>query len=193
MAFLDTLGKKVTEVGQKTIQKTKDFSDTSRLSGLISDERKKIDNNYFRIGKLYAAMHRADCEEEFVGMLNGIVESEAKIAELQKQIQDIKGVQHCEKCGAEVPRGAGFCSVCGASMPRQEESLTADTVMCKNCGTAVEKGMRFCTVCGKPMEQAEMVGKTAEGKMMTQERVCPSCGAQITEESLFCTECGTRI
>lgn len=193
MAFFDNLGKRVTEVGQKTIQITKDFSDTSRLSSLIADEEKKINNHYFQIGKLYAGKHRTDCEEEFAGMVSAIAESEARITDLQKQIQDIKGVQHCEKCGAEVTKGAAFCSSCGASMPKEEAALTEDSVRCKSCGAAVKKGMRFCTTCGKLMEQAEKAETMAEEKQAVQGKICPNCGARVADDSVFCTECGTRV
>lgn len=51
MSLFDDIGRKVTDVGQKTIQKTRDFSDTARFQANISDEEKKINNLYFEIGK----------------------------------------------------------------------------------------------------------------------------------------------
>ena len=47
MSLFDDIGRKVTDVGQKTIQKTRDFSDTARFQANISDEEKKINNLYF--------------------------------------------------------------------------------------------------------------------------------------------------
>ena len=44
MAFFDELGKKVSEAGQKTLQKTKELSDTARLNSMLSDEERRIDN-----------------------------------------------------------------------------------------------------------------------------------------------------
>ena len=41
MAFLDKLSKTVTEASQKTLAKTKELADTSRLNSLISEEEKK--------------------------------------------------------------------------------------------------------------------------------------------------------
>lgn len=149
MAFLDKLSKTVTEASQKTIAKTKELADTSRLNSMISDAEKIINNLYFQIGKLHVAVHQDNYEEDFAGMINTIAESEAKIKDYKKQIQDIKGVRRCEKCGAEVPNGSAFCSACGAAMPKIQSSVSADIIKCENCGAEVRKGMRFCTLLRK--------------------------------------------
>lgn len=101
----DKLSKTVTEVSQKTIAKAKELADTSRLNSMISEEEKVIANQYFQIGKLYVSVHKDDFEDDFAGMIGAIAEAEAKIKDFKMQIQDIKGVQRCEKCGAEVPNG----------------------------------------------------------------------------------------
>ena len=62
MAFFDNIGRKVSEAGQKVIQKTGEMSDTSRLNAQISDEEKKINAAYLQIGKLYTNLHRGDPE-----------------------------------------------------------------------------------------------------------------------------------
>lgn len=139
MAFFENLSKTVTGVGQKTIAKTKELADTSRLNSMISEEEKVITNQYFQIGKLYVSIHKDDFEDDFAGMIGAIAEAEAKIRDYKKQIQDIKGVQRCEKCGAEVPNGAAFCSSCGASMPKMQPPISADYIKCGNCGTAVKR------------------------------------------------------
>ena len=38
MAFFDNFTKMVSEAGQKTVQKTKEFADTAKLNSQISDE-----------------------------------------------------------------------------------------------------------------------------------------------------------
>lgn len=198
MAFFDEIGKKVSEAGQKTIQKTKELSDTTRLNAMISDEEKKINNNYFQIGKLYVLNYKDNYEESFAGMLSAINESELKISEYRKQIQNIKGVQHCVKCGAEVLRNAAFCSSCGAAMPKMQAMNTDNFIKCQNCGATVKKGMRFCTACGKPMEANPAVDADIENANETnteeiQEKICKNCGAELEDDAVFCTECGTKL
>lgn len=194
MAFLDNLGKKVSEAGQKTMQKTKEIADTSRLNSMISEEEKKINNNYFQIGKLYTSIHQKDYEEAFEGMINGIADSEEKIKDYKKQIQNIRGVMHCEKCGAEVPKDAAFCVACGTAIPKTQAIVDSEYMHCKSCGATVRKGMRFCTECGKPIEltvsEAEETSIVAEEVI---EPVCPNCGTKLEAGAAFCMECGTKL
>lgn len=192
MAFFDKLSKTVTEASQKTIAKTKELADTSRLNSMISEEEKVVTNQYYQIGKLYASIHKDDFEDDFAGMIGAIAEAEAKIRDYKKQIQDIKGVQRCEKCGAEVPNGAAFCSSCGATMPKIQAPVSTDYVKCENCGREVKKGMRFCTSCGKAMEAVAASPVETETDT-TQAKVCPNCGAKVGDGLAFCTECGTKI
>lgn len=116
MAFFDNIGKKASEATAKAIQKAQELSEISRVNALISAEEKKMNETYYQIGKLYVSLHGSDCDENFSGMVSAVLECDQKISEYRKQIQNIKGVQRCEKCGAEVARGVAFCSSCGASV-----------------------------------------------------------------------------
>lgn len=53
-------------------------------------------------------MHGNDCEDDFKGMLESIRQSEKKIVEYKEQVQLIKGVVRCEKCGGEVSINSAF-------------------------------------------------------------------------------------
>ena len=108
MSFFDDLGKKLSQAGQTAVQKTKEMADIAKLNSAISDEEKRIDDNYLQIGKLYVSLHDAEHE------------AEGKIKGYRQQIKDIKGIVKCEKCGAEVSKDAAFCSACGAPMPKEE-------------------------------------------------------------------------
>lgn len=154
MALWDNISKKASETTAKAVQQAKILSETTRLNGLVSDEEKKITNNYYQIGKLYAAMHQNDYEEEFAGMIAAIAESEQKVKAYRMQIQNLKGVIRCENCGAEVAKGVAFCSACGSAMPKVEAVDSSKYTKCARCGAVVEKGMRFCTSCGEPMFEA---------------------------------------
>lgn len=157
MAFFDDLGKKISQAGQTAVQKTKDMTDIAKINSAISEEEKNINNTYFQIGKLYVAKHSADCENDFVGMVKAIKDAEAKIVNYRRQIQDIKGVVRCEKCGAEVANNVSFCSSCGAAMPKPAvPAMDENSVRCTGCGQIISRSMRFCTSCGKPMSEILM-------------------------------------
>ena len=155
MAFWDNLGQKASETTAKAVQKAKEISDVAKLNSMISEEETKINNIYNQIGKLYVTMHPHDCEKEFSDMIASIKQSDEKIISYRQQIQDIKGIIHCEKCGAEVPTGSAFCSSCGAEMPKIKVTNVDETVQCEHCGAKVKKEMKFCTNCGSPIIQSE--------------------------------------
>lgn len=204
MGFFDDFGKRVTDVGQKAVQKTQEMSEVARVNSLISQNENKINNVYYQIGKLFVSIYGDDCKPEFAGMVATIAELEQQNITYRKQIQDIKGIQHCEKCGAEVPKGVAFCSSCGAAMPKVDKQVaTDDCVKCSSCGSMVKKGMRFCTACGQAMIQPGTASTDVEEKksselikealIETAERVCTKCGAKVPDDSVFCTECGTKL
>lgn len=198
MAFFDDLGKKLSQAGQTAVQKTKDLTDIARLNSLISEEEKQVNNNYCQIGKLYVSLHQEDYESDFAGMIAAIQESESKISDYKLQIQSIKGVVRCEKCGAEVPNNMAFCGACGASMPKpvQPPSIDDSALKCSGCGAVIDESLRFCTSCGKPtidaLSQTEDVAP-ADAPAEEVTKKCPNCGAYVDDGAVFCTVCGTKL
>lgn len=193
MAFLDDLGKKISHAGQSTIQKTKGAAEISKINTMISASEKIINNNYYRIGKLYCSVHGSDCEEEFVGMVSAIKQEEQKIDTYRTQILTLKGVVKCQKCGTEVSLNSAFCNVCGASMPKKTpiNNDNADKVLCTGCGAYVKKGTRFCTACGQPMPQNLIEQNAVENKEIKR---CPNCGFESGDRTnMFCNVCGTKL
>ena len=197
MAFFDDFGKKISQAGQTAVQKTKDMTDIARINSLISDEEKKINSNYHSIGKLYATMHRNDYESDFGGMVTAISESEAKIKDYKQQINTIKGIVICEKCGAEVESGVAFCSSCGAAMLKQPQpTVNENLIKCTGCGAMVDKNVRFCTSCGTPTAvptQTNVEAPVSEPTVVEAPKKCPNCGNEVADGFAFCTECGTKI
>ena len=139
MAFWDNLGKKASEAADKVAQQAKVLSETAKLNGAVAEEERKINATYSEIGKLYVSLHKDDCEEAFVAKLAEIAESEAKIADYKEQIKVVKGVQVCEKCKAEMPRGTAFCSACGAPMPKVEEVVVENEEIVDTTAEVVEE------------------------------------------------------
>ena len=133
MAFFDKITKSVSEASQKTVNKTKELADTAKLNSTISGEEKKLNNLYLQIGKLYVDLHREDCEEAFAEKISEVNAAEEKINDLKQQIRDIKGVQVCEKCGADVAAGSSFCTVCGNEMPKVLQPISAVSFGAPKC------------------------------------------------------------
>lgn len=214
MGFFDNVSKQVTTYSQKAVQKTKDVSEIMRINAEISDEEKKIDSLCLQIGKQYYSTHKDTPDGEFMELLDEITSSEKKICQYKKEIQDIKGIDICAKCGAEVPKGAMFCSSCGTSISDDEKR-----VKCPSCGAIIKAGIRFCTSCGAALTESEpddTDAQTAESDETRQEEkmpdaedttadfvqpsdesaarknICSNCGAELDDDDLFCTNCGAK-
>ena len=123
MAFFEEFGKKISKMGQTTVQKTKDFADITKLNSSITDEEKKINQIYFQIGKQYVELHGEAAENEFLDLISKIREGKERILEYQAEIEKIRGVMRCEKCGAEISLNSGFCSNCGSKIEIKQEIL----------------------------------------------------------------------
>ncbi len=200
MGFFDDLGKKVSDAGQKTVQKTKDMSEIMRINSLISQTESKLNENYMQIGKLYVSVHGEEGEESFAQLVTAVKNMNMELASYRQQVQDLKGFQPCPQCGASVQKGAAFCSACGFAMPQiVPQPSNDDYVICSKCGSPVNRDNRFCTNCGQIVLHSEEEPKVAPEPVCEEvqpevvNRVCPNCGASVQGDSAFCINCGTRL
>lgn len=164
MGFFEDLGKKVADAGQKTVQKTKEMSDVTRLELLTKKEEGKLNQLYTQIGRLYVELHSDDFEEAFAERIGQVKDAGETIQNYRQQIEEIKN-----------------------SGDKKEEEAEAGR-RCPDCGAPIPDGRRFCTSCGKPVPQEEE--KPAEE---TAGKVCSNCGAVLADDALFCEKCGTKV
>lgn len=150
MAFFENLGDQISAFGKRSYSKAKDLSESARLSAMVSEEERTVSDIYYQIGRLYASNHKADYEACFAELFARLAKSEDNIQYYKQQIMDLRGVQCCDRCGAEVPKGSQFCSACGAPV---KPFVPAGCTLCPKCGAAVKNGMNFCTSCGHPMNR----------------------------------------
>lgn len=190
MAFLDDIGKKISQAGQTAVQKTKDMTEVARLSGLISEEEKALNNLYGQIGRMYVTKHPSDFDSDFAGMIQSVTESENRINTYKQQIQDIKGVVRCPNCGNGCPMNAAFCNTCGTPLPKP---VPVGVITCSGCGAMLPPGTRFCTNCGKPLTEPDPEASAAPQEPIEIKQICPNCNTALLQDAVFCTECGTKV
>lgn len=150
MAFWDNFEKKATDATANVMSKVKGVSDITRLNSMVTEEENRIKDIYFKIGQTYVALYGQNNAPEFAGLLGALKTSQSKIEKYKQEIMDIKGVQKCERCGAEVQNGAAFCMSCGAPIPKVQPQPVNTGRVCKKCGAQVAPTARFCTSCGTP-------------------------------------------
>lgn len=156
MSFFDNLGKKITDVSQSTIQKTKEVSETFKLNTMISDEERSITQKETEIGKQYMAHFAETPDEILLPLVNEIKASQKKISELQAQIATIKNMSKCSNCGNDVSQEALFCPVCGEALVHEtveaeaiSDAVNEPSLVCQSCGNPLLPTDQFCTVCGE--------------------------------------------
>lgn len=119
MALWDNITKKATAITEKAVQQARDLSEVAKLHGQIAEAEKTAYASYAQLGQLYAATHPEDYEEGFGDLIAAAARAEEAANALRKQLQEVKGIAVCEKCGAGVAKDAAFCSACGAEMPKK--------------------------------------------------------------------------
>ena len=213
LALWSNLGKMASEATAKAVEQAKVLTEVTKLNSQIADEEKRINENYLRIGKLYIEIHADDYEEDFSEMLAAITESEKKIQTYKLQIQDVKGVVRCSKCGAEVAKNAAFCGACGEHMPPIDTVDVATKTNCIKCGSEITEDMRFCACCGAAVASPELNNseqlddvpdeeiQSYDPVAVTQEEPCQTdeivTEVEETLESIpvkrVCAKCGTVL
>ena len=200
MAVLDNIDRKISQIGQGALQKTKDVSENMRLTGAIREEEDRQRELYRQIGERYYQMYYARPQEEFAQWCVQITDSKRKSAQLREQLRILKGTVLCPNCNAEVASGSSFCSNCGARVMRQTEIATGVQTdagkICRNCGAVLEEEQKFCMVCGtKVEEEMQSRNETVGEKEQTNEirKCCSNCGKELKPGQAFCNRCGWKV
>ena len=178
MAFFEDLGKKISKMGQTTVQKTKEFADIAKLNSSISEEERKLKETYLQIGKQYVELYGEKEESDFSELILSIRAGQEKISEYQAEIEKIRGVMRCEQCGAEIAYNSGFCSNCGSKIEMKQELIMEAVDISADEGAETEESME-----GTVVEEGAVEEKT----------LCKNCQAVLPEGAAFCAECGTKV
>lgn len=155
MALLEQLGKKLTTAGQGVAQQTKNFTEITRLNGLVTDKEKRMTQLFADLGKAYYEQHKNDAEVEEAALVEELRALSDEIAQYREDIKQIKGVTKCAKCGSDIPLDAMFCPTCGEKVeaePEREMPL-ADAILCPQCRREVTEGDLFCNYCGAKVRE----------------------------------------
>lgn len=122
MAFLDELGRVISDKSKEAAEKVKDLTGVIQLKTRLSAEKDKVNKAYINLGKAYYDRHEASAEEEYAADFELIRVGLMKMAELEDEISELEGNRVCAECGAKVEKNAQFCSRCGAPMEEKSAS-----------------------------------------------------------------------
>lgn len=154
MEFFDKLGGTISSKSKQVAQKAKDMAEISKLNGQIVTEEDKIKNAYLAIGKLYYDECYTDPQGAYVNEVEIIKNSNKTIEGLKDKVNQLKGIQSCPNCGAEVDINASFCTSCGNKLEIVELTpIDTTKKQCPNCHQNVEDNDVFCIHCGTRVKE----------------------------------------
>ncbi|MCQ2969229.1 MAG: hypothetical protein MJ191_03730 [Clostridium sp.] len=114
--FFSNFGKKISNVGQETVKKTKEIAEISKISNKIKDEEKKINGLYTELGKKYFSLYSRNKVSEIQDICSSITDSLQVVEEMKKELKLLKGIRICDNCGAEQYSNVVYCSKCGEKL-----------------------------------------------------------------------------
>lgn len=163
MAFLDDIDKKLTNLGQGAIQKTKEVTDSAKLSSSIKNLEGQKKEAMAELGAISYRKWRESGENagpEEAGVIARIDEMERQLSDLRGQLQRVKGVIFCPNCHAQISPDSAFCNVCGAKIEHPAPAPAPAAApqnqnVCRYCGAPLEPDQLFCVNCGKKIEKEE--------------------------------------
>lgn len=126
--FFSNFGKKISNVGQETVKRTKEIAEISKLSNKIKDEEKKIDGLYTELGKKYFTLYARNQVAEIKDICSCITESLQVLEAMKKELQLIKGIKICSNCGTEQDNTVAYCSKCGAKLVEEVKAEVVEEV-----------------------------------------------------------------
>ncbi len=149
----------VSRFAQSAVSKSKEVAEVTRLNMEIGNLEQRIKETHASLGR-YMLEH-----PEFLPVGDAQVdEFRRQIEEVQGQIErdrvairNLKNIELCPNCGAEVAKGNLFCSRCGAhiapAQPSQPEP--APVLICPQCGQPLDEGAIFCGNCGADLRKGQ--------------------------------------
>ncbi len=154
MALFNDFKKKVVGTTQSAVKATKDLAESSKLNSQVTDEQRKIEGLYSKLGKLYFEHFGDQAEQPLKELCDEIKTAQEIITGLQLEIQRVKGIKICPNCGAELALTVGFCSECGTAVEtpaatEEKEPIIEKSKHCASCGAELEEGALFCSSCGQ--------------------------------------------
>lgn len=122
MSFLDDILDKGKTVVSSASKKTDTAVRFSKLKVKESQLNADIKSKNEKLGAVIYDMSKTGVKEseEFDALLAQIDEDYAKLAEVESQLDELKNVVTCPKCGAKTKNDNAYCPKCGAKLPEKK-------------------------------------------------------------------------
>lgn len=116
--------------------KTKELTDSARLTFKLADEKRKLPELYERLGQFVFTRYEMGeaTDEAYTQIINNILSVKENIRAISDEIDGIRSYVEkksvCPMCGA-VNTNATVCTVCGSDIPA-EDACESDCGCCED-------------------------------------------------------------
>ena len=146
-SLFEGISKKLSQTGQEAIKKTKELAEITKINSQMSDEEKKLNKLYMKLGQLYYQMHKDQPDAVYVDICQAIGGCLQNINRYEMMLNEIKGIKRCESCQTEMPDTSSFCQTCGNKLKDERETIVS--TICPECGMENGANANTCIKCGK--------------------------------------------
>ena len=129
MSFLDDVISTGKNVVSTAGTKGKGAVSFSKLKIRESQLNSEVKAKFEKLGEMIYEMAKSGEKdnEAFDEMVAGIDAAYDELADIDKQIDDIKNIVTCTKCGAKTSKENAFCPKCGDKLPEKPAEEAAET------------------------------------------------------------------
>jgi len=175
---------------------------STKLSLALASEEDKLKQIYTEIGKKVHEIYQygGSLGKFFDEKYLEIQKTEAGIQSLRDQMDTVKGVRTCSKCGASVERTAGFCPKCGAQMdlaasvPAAREPAVRPDPPVKPDPPVRPDPVVNAAPAVRPDSAVNPAPPGNPPPVPRQEKkICRNCQAENEPGSKFCLTCGRLL
>lgn len=146
MGGFSRFSKKLGALAGSASKKSGEIMEAAKLNSEINKLQLDIEDLEFELGCAYYEDNKGNASGPYADYLDRIRVCEQEIARNEEKLIALKGMVHCEKCGAVVDGQDELCGKCGAQLPAAEPE--AEKELCRNCMDPVKEGAIYCPACG---------------------------------------------
>lgn len=121
MSFLDNVINTTKNVAATAGKKTDETIRVSKLKVKVTQLNSDIKNKNEKLGALVYEMAKSGEKdtEAFDAIIAELDAANEELADIEKQLDDVKGVVTCPSCGAKTDNENAFCPKCGGKLPEK--------------------------------------------------------------------------
>jgi hypothetical protein len=206
VAIIDKIGEKISSGASAVSASTKRVTETARINGEISANSAEIEKRMKQLGMCVKARLMSQInDEEALRLAAEIDDFIARNEALAAELEQVKGIRRCEKCGTALPANSMFCPSCGARCgePAQKVAVKVKTPEVRNTEAVYAANNSYYEQPVPPVPQPAQPEYSEQPEQTYEQPVqnapqsegifCTVCGYRDTSDAIFCSNCGNRL